>query len=109
MHLIWSLGLINLKPGLLRFYPWTKDFNLQFQKQTHTQVWIRSMELPQEYWRQTTLLEIASGVGTPIAIDDSTKVRRFRHYARVMVDIGLPCKLYDSVLVGGMNMPLKWP
>lgn len=81
MHLIWSLGLINLKPGLLRFFRWTKDFNPQIQKQTHTQVWIRLLDLPQEYWRTKTLLEIASAVGTPLTIDSSTKARLFGHYA----------------------------
>jgi len=36
MHKIWSIGIVNLKPSLLRFYRWTKDFNPQNQKHTHS-------------------------------------------------------------------------
>ena len=32
---IWAVGTVNLKPGLLRFSQWTKDFKLLEQKQTH--------------------------------------------------------------------------
>jgi len=99
MHKIWSLGLANLKPGLLRFFSWTKDSTPHTQKQTHILVWIRLLDLPQEYWRPKTLLEIASGVGTPLTIDESTKARLFGHYARILVDIDLSCKLYNNVLV----------
>ena len=65
---IWAVGTVNLKPGLLRFSQWTKDFKLLEQKQTHVLLWIRLVELPQEYWRERTLMEIASEVGTPIDI-----------------------------------------
>lgn len=57
------------------------------------------MHLPQEYWREQTLLEIASGVGTPLLIDDATKTRLFGMYARVLVDVDMSGKLCDSVLV----------
>jgi hypothetical protein len=46
---IWVVGTINLKPGLLWFLQWTKDFKFQAQKQTHASIWIRLMELSQEY------------------------------------------------------------
>jgi len=46
---IWAVGTINLKPGLLRFSQWTKDFKYQSQKQTHVSIWIRLVELPQAY------------------------------------------------------------
>ena len=36
------------------------------------------MELPQEYWRQRTLFEIASAIGTPLSLDEATKARAFR-------------------------------
>jgi len=35
------------------------------------------MELLHEYWREKTLLDIASVVGTPLALDASTKNRVF--------------------------------
>jgi hypothetical protein len=44
---IWAVGTVNLKPGLLRFSQWTKDFKFQAQKQTHVSLWIRLVELPQ--------------------------------------------------------------
>ena len=34
MRWIWALGAVNLKPRLLRFYRWTKDFAPQAQAQT---------------------------------------------------------------------------
>jgi hypothetical protein len=85
-------------PGLLRFSQWTKDFTLLTQKQTHVSLWIRLVELPQEYWRERTLKEIASAVGTPIDIDGPTRNRTFGHYARILVNIDLSKKAYDEVL-----------
>jgi hypothetical protein len=35
MRLAWSLGTVNLKPGLLRLSKWTNDFNFQTQRQTN--------------------------------------------------------------------------
>ncbi|AES91219.1 DUF4283 domain protein [Medicago truncatula] len=64
MRTIWALGVINLKPGFLRFYCWTRDFKPQALVQTHAQIWVCLMHLPQEYWRRKTLYEIASGLGT---------------------------------------------
>jgi len=96
---VWAAGTVNLKPGLLRFSQWTKDFKLLVQKQTHVSLWIRLVELRQEYWRERTLKEIASAVGTPIDIDGPTRNRTFCHYARILVDIDLLKKAYDEVLV----------
>jgi hypothetical protein len=58
---IWAAGTVNLQPGLSQ---WTKDFKYLSQKQTHVSLWIRLVELLQEYWRERTLKEIASAVGT---------------------------------------------
>ncbi|AES63849.1 hypothetical protein MTR_2g013990 [Medicago truncatula] len=73
---IWAVGTVNLKPGLLRFSQWTKDFKFQ-----------------------ATLKEIASAVGTPIDIDGPTRNRTFGHYARILVDTDLSKKAYDEILV----------
>ena len=96
---IWAAGTVNLKPGLLRFSQWTKDFKYQTQKQTHVTIWIRLMELPQEYWRERTLKEIASVVGTPIDIDGPTRNCTFGHYARILVDMDLSKRTYEEILV----------
>jgi hypothetical protein len=66
---IWAASRINLKPGLLRLSQWTKDFKYLAQKQTHVSLWIRLVELQHEYWRERTLKEIISAVGTIIDID----------------------------------------
>jgi hypothetical protein len=57
------------------------------------------MELPQEYWRQRTLFEIASAIGTPLSLDESTINRTFGHYARVLVDMDLSRLVFDEVMV----------
>jgi hypothetical protein len=57
------------------------------------------VELPKEYWREKTLKEIASAVGTPIDLDGPTRNRTFGHYARILVDIDLSKRAYDEILV----------
>ena len=57
------------------------------------------MELPQEYWRERTLKEIANAVDTPIDIDGLTRNGTFGHYARILVDIDLSKRAYDKILV----------
>jgi hypothetical protein len=55
MRTVWAAGTMNLKLGLLRLFEWTKDFNMHTQHNTHAHVWIRLLELPQEYWMERTL------------------------------------------------------
>jgi len=57
------------------------------------------MHLPHEYWREKTLFEIASGIGTPLTIDDATRARLFGLYTRVLVDVDMSGQLFDSVIV----------
>ena len=57
------------------------------------------VELPQEYWRERTLKEITSAVGTPIDLDSPTRNRAFGHYARILVDIDISKRAYDEILV----------
>ncbi|KEH19239.1 DUF4283 domain protein [Medicago truncatula] len=95
----WTAGTVSLQPGLLRLSQWTKDFNHNAQTQTHASLWIKLVVLPQEYWRERTLKEIASAVGTPISIDGPTRNRAFGHYALILVDIDLSKRVYDEILV----------
>jgi hypothetical protein len=103
------MGTINLKPGVIRYSKWTNDFNPFTQRQTHTQIWIRLMELPQEYWRRRTLFEIASAVGTPLAFDAATENRTFGHYARVLVDMDLSRHIFNEILVEREGYAFKVP
>jgi len=99
MKKIWSIGAVNLQPGLMRFFCWTKDFTPKAQAQTHTQIWVRLIQLPQEYWGKQTIYEITSGLGTPLTIDEATQCRRFGLFVRVLVDVNLSDKLFESVII----------
>jgi len=46
-----------------------------------------------------TLLEIASGLGTPLSINESTLHRRFGIFARVLIDVNLAEKLFESFVI----------
>ncbi|PNY02418.1 putative NBS resistance protein [Trifolium pratense] len=70
MWIAWSAGTMYLKAGVLRLSKWMNDFNPYTQRQTHPQIWIRLMELPQEYWRHRMLFEIARAIGTPLSLDE---------------------------------------
>jgi len=99
LRTVWSKGTLNLKPGLLRLFEWLKDFSAHTQRQTHAQVWIRLLELPQEYWMDRMLREIASAIGTPLLIDSATQNRVFGHYARVLVDMDLSKQIFNEVMI----------
>jgi hypothetical protein len=94
-----AMGTVNLKPGVLRLFEWTKDFNMHKHRNTHAQVWIRLLELPQEYWMDRTLREIASAVGTPLLIDNATSKRIYGHYARILVDMDFSRQLFHEITV----------
>jgi len=40
MCTVWAAGTVYLKPGVLRFFEWSKDFNMHTQRNTHARVWI---------------------------------------------------------------------
>jgi len=96
---VWAAGTVTLKSGVLRLFEWSKDFNMHTQRNTHAQVWIRLLELPQEYWMEQTLREIASAVGTPLVIDNATTKRLFGHYARILVDMDFSRKIFHEIVV----------
>jgi len=99
MRMTWAMGTINLKPGVLRLFEWQKDFNLHKQRNTHAQVWIRLLELPQEYWMDRTLREIASALGTPLLINSATSKRIYGHYACILVDMDFSRQIFHEITV----------
>ena len=99
LHMVWASRTVNLKPGILRLFEWTKDFNMNKERNTHAQVWIRLMELPQEYWMDRTLREIASVVGTPLIIKNATTKRLYGHYAGILVDMDFSRKMFHEITV----------
>lgn len=46
-----------------------------------------------------TLWEIASAVGTPLAIDNATSKMLYGHYARILVDMDFSKKLLYEILL----------
>jgi len=109
MQTVWAVGTINLKPGVLRLFEWTADFDMYDQRNTHAQVWIRLMALPQEYWMEQTLREIASAVGMPLLLDNATLKRLFEHYARILVDIDFSKRIFHEIIVEkeGASYPVE--
>lgn len=72
---------------------------MRTQRQTHAQVWIRLLELPQEYWMDRTLREIASAIRAPLLIDSATQNRVFEHYALVLVDMDMSKQIFYEVMI----------
>jgi len=72
------------------------------------------MALPQEYWMERTIREIASAFGTPLFIDNATTKRLFGHYAWVLVDIDFSKKIFHEIMVEsegfafGVEVTYEW-
>ncbi|CAK8569098.1 unnamed protein product [Lathyrus sativus] len=98
-----SISSWNLNPGFLKLFPWTKDFNPSFLKQSSAQVWILIHGLSQEYWRPKIIFAIASSVGIPLYTDSASNrccfERSFGHFVRVLVDLDLNSDICYKVLV----------
>ncbi|KAL2327418.1 hypothetical protein Fmac_020845 [Flemingia macrophylla] len=92
-------GSWGLKPGFLRVFAWTEDFDPHSAKNTRVQCWIRIYGLPQEYWRPRILFSIAKGVGAPLALDRITAARELGYFARILVDMDLLGAFPEQILV----------
>ncbi|XP_058733228.1 uncharacterized protein LOC131604829 [Vicia villosa] len=103
MRRVRASGTLNLNPGSLKLFAWSRDFNPAVQNNTSALVWVRFFGLSQEYWRPRILFAITSGVGTPIFIDSTAAKSRldrtFGHFVRVLVDMDLTQPLNYNVLV----------
>ncbi|KAF1858694.1 hypothetical protein Lal_00044727 [Lupinus albus] len=89
----------SLKPGLLRLFLLSPDFNPSQKKLTHAECWIKIHNLPQEYWIPRIILSIVGGICTPITLDEATSSRNFGHFAKVLVEINLKTKLTNKIHV----------
>jgi len=67
------------------------------------------MELPQEYWMEQTLREIAGAVGTPLVLDNATLKRLFGLYARILVNIDFSKRIFHEIIVEreGASYPVE--
>jgi len=77
------------KTRVLYLSPWKRDFHHSTRYHTESQILIPLMYMPQKYWSENTLFEIASAVGTPITVDVPTQYRSFGYYAMILVDTDL--------------------
>lgn len=75
MQLVWSLGSVNLNPGILRLIQWSPTFSPSTYKNTFAHVWVRFWDLGYAYWEHQTLFEIAKGVGMPVKLNSKTAER----------------------------------
>lgn len=93
----------NLNLGILKKFPWIKDFNLCLLKNSSAQVWVHIHGFPQEHWRPKFVLVIASSIGIPLCTDSASNKgcfdRTFGHYLRVLVDLELTKELSYNLLV----------
>ncbi|XP_045831167.1 uncharacterized protein LOC123922495 [Trifolium pratense] len=93
----------SLKPGFLKLFAWSPNYNPNYYKPTTTQCWVRFLSLPQEYWRPKILFAIANSLGTPVSLDAFTSksffYRSFGHFARVLIDIDLSTKIRNRIWV----------
>ncbi|CAI8616727.1 unnamed protein product [Vicia faba] len=62
----------SLKPGFLKLFAWTPDFNPNNHKQTTVQCWVRFLDFLQEYWSPNIIFAIASCLGTPMCLNAAT-------------------------------------
>jgi len=97
------MGSLQLSPGFLRLFVWTKEFVPSTMKSTKIQAWVRIYHLPLEYWRPKALFSIARGIGTHLSLDDHTMRNNRGLFARVLVDIYLLSPLPDEFFIEGSD------
>lgn len=77
MLIVRALDVINMALTMLKIFSWTRDFNLNLQQESTTQVWIQIFGLAREYWILRILFAIVGSIGTRICIDVTTNKPRF--------------------------------
>lgn len=99
MQRVWSLGSVNLNPGVLRLIQWSPIFSPSSYRNTFARVWVRFWDLGFVYWEHQTLFEIARGVGMPVKLDPRTVDRSLGLYARILVEVDLSRPLLHQLRV----------
>jgi hypothetical protein len=80
-----KLSHISNKPLILR--KWMPGMQVMKLTLATIPVWIKLLHLPMEFWTQTCLSHVASGVGKPLYADKVTEEQKRLGYARVLVEI----------------------
>lgn len=68
---------------------WKPNFALQEATQTHTEVWIRLLQLPTEFYDKTVLERIGSKWGVLLKINTCTSSTLRGRYARICIQVPL--------------------
>jgi hypothetical protein len=83
--------------------PWTPDFVAAHAKIDTTMVWIRISGLGMQFFDESIILTLASGIGRPIRVDMNTVDMYRGRFARVCVEIDL-----DKPVVGKLCLRDAW-
>lgn len=86
---------ISGMPFLLKKWPPTLNFLSEVP--SIILLWIRSYNLPLNYWEPKPLTKNASHFGEPLFVDECTKNHSTISYARVLVDINITQELSKDI------------
>lgn len=92
--------LMDKKKILLQ--PWSPGQN-EDSWPSISPVWICLIGIPNYIWSSDILLSIASYIGKPLRLDETTAAQCILSYARVLVnlDMAIPCPKIISVVLEG--------
>nr|CAD1827037.1 unnamed protein product [Ananas comosus var. bracteatus] len=108
------LSILSDSPWTVRGLPlnlmrWRPNFNPMEEMISTAPVWVHFHNLPIEYWKQPIFLQIASRVGRPLKLDDTTLTRargQFAEFALRLISQNHYVKDYGWVLLRGKLMCL---
>ncbi|KAL0393385.1 UNVERIFIED_CONTAM: hypothetical protein Sradi_2561300 [Sesamum radiatum] len=96
---LWIQRLWHIDGFPVRTFKWTTSFRPQHASSL-APVWIRFPTLPAHLFHKDALHAIASLVGTPLKLDESTLFQSRLTAARVCVEVDLAKKLIEEIVIG---------
>ncbi|KAK1307284.1 hypothetical protein QJS10_CPA10g01431 [Acorus calamus] len=100
MLIVLSGGPWIIQDHLLSLQRWKNDFDPTTATFEITPIWIRSPNLPLDYWDGLTLAEMASAAGTPIKVETTVEDIGRCRYARALVEVDLRLPLCPGIRIG---------
>ncbi|KAL0368124.1 UNVERIFIED_CONTAM: hypothetical protein Scaly_1031300 [Sesamum calycinum] len=96
---LWIQRLWHIDGFPVRTFKWTPSFRPQHESSL-APVWIRFPTLPAHLFHKDALHAIASLVGTPLKLDESTLFQSRLTAVRVCVEVDLAKKLIEEIVIG---------
>jgi hypothetical protein len=96
-----KLWNIANKPLILR--KWTPGMQLLKLSLSNVPVWIKLHNLPIEFWNNTCLSYVASGVGKPLCADFVTEEQLRLGFARVLVEVNIDSDFPKEIEIVGAD------